>query len=190
MKLQWAVKPWEQTPHSCFLSSLVRVGVGWGGPLFYSEVSSVPRGLLPAHLSSLIIFFSFFLKFLSVHISCPSPHSSLCHLSPLATRSLWKMGGITEDFYFSDPRVPFIFLSQLDLSHTSAFYCYLAAGSWPVARLSSLHPSHYCCVPRSAGYKPTYFHFLCTTFSLYVWPYSSWKPAFLLKLWYSCCPIR
>lgn len=80
-----------------------------------------------------------------------SPNFPLCHLSPLsvssnARRSLWEMEEITEDFYFSDPCMPFIFLSQLDLSHTSAFYCYLAAGSWPMAWLFSLHPSHYCCV--------------------------------------------
>lgn len=46
-----------------------------------------------------------------------------------------KDGEITEDFYLSDPAVPFIFLSQLDLSHTSASYCCLAAGSRPRARL-------------------------------------------------------
>lgn len=46
-----------------------------------------------------------------------------------------KDGEITEDFYLSDPAVPFIFLSQLDLSHTSASYCCLAASSRPRARL-------------------------------------------------------
>lgn len=40
-----------------------------------------------------------------------------------------KDGEITEDFYLSDPSVPFIFPSQLDLSHTSASYCCLAASS-------------------------------------------------------------
>lgn len=54
-----------------------------------------------------------------------------------------KDGKITEDFYLSDPSVPFIFLSQLDLSHTSASYCCLAAGSRPRARLASLSSCHH-----------------------------------------------
>lgn len=69
-----------------------------------------------------------------------SPERVCCN----ARQSLWEMRKITVDFYLSDPGVPFVFLSQHDLSHTSAFYCCVADGSWPMPLLFSLHPFHYC----------------------------------------------
>lgn len=89
-------------------------------------------------------------------LCCLYPSGVSCN----ARRSSWEMGEITEDFYLCDPGMPFIFRSQLDLSHTSAFYCCLAAGSWPMALLFSLHPTYNCSVPCSCGNKPQDLHFL------------------------------
>lgn len=78
-----------------------------------------------------------------------------------------KYGGDHRGFLSIWPRRALhLFLSQLDLSHTSAFYCRLTAGSWPMALLVSLCPSHYYCEPPYVGNKPTYLHILFTFFLL------------------------
>lgn len=93
---------------------------------------SALRGLL------FCLFSHFFLHLFSLLV--PVSLLSVCY--SLSSVSLVMSDGPCERwdrseriFYPSDPCLPFIFLSQLDLSNSSAFYCCLAAGSWPMALL-------------------------------------------------------
>lgn len=105
-----------------------------------------PLIIYASSFTFLFWFLTFFMPVFHFFLCAISP---LCHLSPLrlpcnATDGLCERWGRSQRIsIYLTPACPLIFLSQLDLSHTSASYCCLAAGSRPRARLDSLSSCHH-----------------------------------------------